>query len=198
MRTIWLTSDPHYNHVKVIPYCKRPFSCVEEMNEALVLNFNAKVQPDDLTYHLGDFSLQEAMVPKYLSQLSGEHILIPGNHDLCHPANRRRKKKTDSIEAATQRYLDFGFKEIHLSLELDELLLTHMPWRGDSIDTRQKYEKYRPEYQPGKTLLHGHIHNKRKYDAERTQLNVGVDVWNFAPISLDEVRAFLATNPATC
>ena len=34
---VWFTADTHIGHRNIIRYCKRPFACVEEMNEALIL-----------------------------------------------------------------------------------------------------------------------------------------------------------------
>ena len=190
MRRLWCTSDQHYGHARIIDYCSRDFSSVDEMNASLIERFNAHVQPEDLTYHLGDFSLKESMVPLILPRLNGEHILIPGNHDKVHPHQARKKQ-----EEITKRYLDYGFKEIHLQLELDEFIMAHMPYDGKG-EYDVKYKQYRPLPQEGKMLLMGHIHTAWRYKHSPAQYNVGVDVNGYAPISLEEIRAFLkeATN----
>lgn len=58
--TWWFTSDTHFDHANVIEYCKRPFSNVEEMNEAMIRNWNKRVMPEDTIFHLGDFHLGSA------------------------------------------------------------------------------------------------------------------------------------------
>jgi calcineurin-like phosphoesterase family protein len=189
--TIWLSSDPHYGHLNIISYCHRPFSCVEEMGEVLVANHNAVVAKTDIVYCIGDFALQEHYVKQYLQRLNGTHILVAGNHDICHPANKRRKKKTDSIEAATQRYIDYGFQSVHLSLELDGFLLHHLPY-SDAGDKR--FEQYRPKRVGDQKLLCGHVHERFLY--RDGMLNVGVDQHGFTPISMDSVKAFFATKAA--
>jgi calcineurin-like phosphoesterase family protein len=80
----FITSDEHYGHRNIIKFCKRPFADIYEMREALIAAHNAKVQPGDLTFHLGDIfwkhtSAQEAL--DILSRLNGDHVLILGNHD---------------------------------------------------------------------------------------------------------------------
>lgn len=190
---VYFISDEHYGHANIIKYCSRPFSSIDEMNWALVNNFNSVVNPDDLTYHLGDFSLHEKYVKKLLPSLNGKHILIAGNHDIVHSCHKKK------AIAAKQRYLEYGFLEIHERLIIDvpelggEVLLTHMPKSGTTSDVR--YEQYRPnDWLDSKLLLHGHIHNNGLYDAKKNQLNVGVDVWNFHPASLDAVINFIKNN----
>jgi calcineurin-like phosphoesterase family protein len=45
---IWFTADTHFHHAAVIDYCKRPFSSVEEMDEAMVAAWNARVSKTDI------------------------------------------------------------------------------------------------------------------------------------------------------
>ena len=40
-------ADLHFGHANAISFDNRPFETVEEMNEALILNWNARVTPDD-------------------------------------------------------------------------------------------------------------------------------------------------------
>lgn len=56
--TIWFTSDLHLNHSKIIEYCNRPFSNIEEMNEMLINNWNSVVKPKDIVFCLGDIALE--------------------------------------------------------------------------------------------------------------------------------------------
>ena len=49
------TSDYHFKHANIIKYCHRPFQNVEEMNETIITNHNARVLEDDMVFDLGDF-----------------------------------------------------------------------------------------------------------------------------------------------
>ena len=55
---IYFTSDTHFGHENVIRFTGRPYGTVAQMNHALVANINARVQPRDELYILGDFSFR--------------------------------------------------------------------------------------------------------------------------------------------
>lgn len=176
--TVFLTSDEHHGHRNIITYCNRPFANAEEMTEELVRRHNAVVRPNDVVYHLGDFSLDERRVEPVLRRLHGDHHLVPGNHDRCHPCHHRWR-------AAERRYLDYGFKSVSIQLTLEGFLAEHMPYAGDHSE-RDRYAEHRPK-DHGQWLLHGHIHGKWK--VRDRMINVGVDVWDFAPVALDALIA---------
>ena len=48
-------ADCHFGHTAVLRFDHRPFDCVEEMEEIMVMNWNAVVRPGDTVYILGDF-----------------------------------------------------------------------------------------------------------------------------------------------
>ncbi len=80
---VFFTSDTHFNHANIIKFCNRPFKNVDEMNEALITNWNKVVSADDYVFHLGDFCLGgSAEWTKALDCLNGKIFLILGNHDL--------------------------------------------------------------------------------------------------------------------
>ena len=56
-----------------------------------------------------------------------------------------------------------------------------------------KFMQYRPQ-DDGGWLLHGHIHEKWRQNGR--QINVGVDAWNFAPVSDDTICEMIRSGPA--
>jgi len=80
MPNIWVTADTHFNHAKIIGYCNRPFSSVEEMDEAIIDTWNALVKPEDTVYHLGDVGFGKIGL-QCISRCNGHKHLIRGNHD---------------------------------------------------------------------------------------------------------------------
>jgi len=76
--------DFHFNHSKVIGYCKRPFKDKEEMNETLITSWNMKADPNSIIYINGDLVFckhNDGFVHYLLSTLKGKIKLIPGDHD---------------------------------------------------------------------------------------------------------------------
>lgn len=75
-------SDTHFDHKNICKFSNRPFNSVQEMNEVMIENWNKLVKPNDIVYHLGDFSFGNYdQVNKTLWALNGKKHLILGNHD---------------------------------------------------------------------------------------------------------------------
>lgn len=190
----FFTSDQHFGHTNVIKYCNRPFASIEEMNAELVRRHNAIVKPEDTVFHLGDFSLHHRAVTEFLPQLNGQHHLIMGNHDSLHPVNRRWSNKAGMLQAL---YRDAGFRTVQLSMEFDAMgygvQLNHMPYlEQEPGEHGLKHLEYRPKDR-GAWLLHGHVHTQWKQKGR--MLNVGVDQWAYAPVSLEEIVALIKEGP---
>ncbi|MBZ9798727.1 metallophosphoesterase [Mesorhizobium sp. ES1-4] len=84
--TKFYTSDTHFSHPLMLSptACNRPFANIRDMDETLIASWNAVVRPDDIVYHLGDFSmgLHDAnRVGSIFKRLLGRKFLILGNHD---------------------------------------------------------------------------------------------------------------------
>ena len=79
---IYYTAYLHLGHENIIKMCDRPFLSIEEMNAALIDNWNSVVSNDDTVYILGDFIYRSSISGKvYLRQMKGKKHLIIGNHD---------------------------------------------------------------------------------------------------------------------
>jgi len=159
MQKIFLTSDEHYNHSNIIGYCKRPFKDVYEMNKTIVCNHNKVVRPTDLVIHVGDCILHNFPLKfdEILESLNGSHVFLKGNHD--------RKFQVNSMIIKSHGL---------------QLFLTHKPPETNPFGYQiclsgHHHEKYRA------LIQNDPVTNQIKYMI----VNVGVDVWNFHPISLD-------------
>ena len=99
---IFFTSDQHFDHLNVIKYCDRPFRDISHMNEELIRLHNETVAPEDIVYHLGDFSLNKRAPEQVLYRLNGEHHLAAaGNHDWCHPVQAKKPEKLEKFRKNT-------------------------------------------------------------------------------------------------
>jgi calcineurin-like phosphoesterase family protein len=167
------------------------------MNEKLIENWNKVVGPQDFVYYLGDFSLSFRSVEVYTKRLNGLKLLIPGNHDWNHSYSK--KSRTPENQAIwNKQYEKQGWitdsEIVQRSFDgLGEVRLGHLPY-ADASDVPDKYAKWRP-HDDGLILLCGHVHEKwltKRSPAGTIMVNVGVDVHNMAPVSLDRIKEIIA------
>jgi calcineurin-like phosphoesterase family protein len=172
--TVWFTADQHFGHNNIIKYTGRPFVNAYEMDEEIIRRHNLVVQPDDQVWHVGDFTFNERCILGLLSRLNGHHRLIVGNHDRCHPCHKHS-------ESRRRHYVKYGFEWVKTGglIRTDpRIWVTHMP-AGDGADLR--YPEWRPDPTQYEWLLHGHNHDRWKINGH--MINVGVDQWDFTPVS---------------
>jgi calcineurin-like phosphoesterase family protein len=185
----FITSDQHFGHFKVIGYSGRPYTTVEEMNQALIDNHNSVVGQNDEVIHLGDFTMNDKYAKGILDQLNGTHILIPGNHDKCHPCHKKKAK-------TKAEYMAYGFKDIIVeqTIEIDGLGLVkfnHLPYIDPGWDDA-RYSQFKPKPSGEKYLFHGHVHNSWK--TKGNMINLGVDVWDYKPVALEYLIQYIKDN----
>lgn len=188
---VWVASDHHFNHKRIIEFCNRPYKSLWHMNSDMVRRHNEVVSPDDVFIALGDLALgdfDEAL--SFAAQLNGTKYLIPGNHDRTSSAFNRGK------DAARYRhkYEDIGFQllpeeGVFVHLGGRRVNLSHYPYAGDHTE-RDRHVALRP-HDTGHPLLHGHIHGTSR--AHGRQLHVGVDAWDFTPVSDEQILEWLGT-----
>ena len=170
----YFTSDLHLGHTNILTLCNRPFSDIDQMDAALIANWNRKVKKNDVVYLIGDVVWDKKKVGYYMEQLQGKKILITGNHD----ATWVKKEECQAYFASVQPYL-----ELHLNGH--PVTMCHYPmleWKSS-----RKEVGHRLGY-----LIHGHIHNRvadeyRQLFLQFNALNAGVDVNAFAPVTFEEL-----------
>jgi calcineurin-like phosphoesterase family protein len=159
---IFFTADLHMGHENIIEYTNRPFTGLGKMEQTIIARYRKVVTAEDTVYFLGDLSIKgsqhRAHLDWILEQLPGTKILILGNHDKFSPFT----------------YVDAGFQSVHTSLDIGEFVLVHDPVKCLVAKNRR--------------WLCGHIHTLFKMNRKGNVLNVGVDQWEFYPVSLEEVR----------
>ena len=189
---IYLSADLHIFHNNVIRYCGRPFQSVEEMNEKLVLYWNEIVHPGDTVYCLGDISMAIRPIETFSSRLMGNKFLVSGNHDWTH-SYHKKSNTPEKMAKWIAKYESHGWKVLPEQTMLTlknglEVNLCHLPYEFNH-PSDDKYAKWRP-VDDGKVLLHGHVHEKGFVSFSKKgsmMINVGVDVWNYRPVSEDQI-----------
>ena len=185
MTNVWYTADLHFGHARIIELCGRPFASVEEMDQALIDNFNAVVADEDILWILGDLALGKLddSLAK-VAQLKGRKRLIPGNHDRVFEGYSSKGVKARD----TERYEAAGLTIYsHRIVNRYGWELCHFPDQGDSGED-ERFASYRPGFYPHRLLVHGHVHEKWKTRGHR--VNVGVDVWDFRPVAEEHLRRY--------
>lgn len=166
----WFIGDMHFFHHNIIGYEDRPFKDIYEMNKTIIDNWNSVVKKNDRVFVLGDVALKPREMGReyYAKELSlimailnGRKILIKGNHD----------------HENAEYYRNLGFENVsdYPIIVCGFLILSHEPIY---LEKRTAYRN-----------IHGHIHSK-KYDSGHF-VNVSVEIINYKPISLGEIRKIL-------
>lgn len=191
----WFTADTHFGHGNIIKYCGRPFLSRDEQvalrgdprarlrlsadtvtrhDDALLGAINARVAPDDALWVLGDFCMGGfAEARRYRDRIRCANVyLVWGNHDRGEIA----PVFSDTIEQGMIR------------ADGQEIWLNHYPMRSWNKAFH------------GSWHLYGHVHGRLRNEdnAKPTTLvrDVGVDACNYRPVSLAELRAYMAPRVA--
>jgi len=170
---MWFTADQHFFHKNMYKEdffnsgFKRPWRTEAEGRKNIIERHNSLVKKDDWVIHGGDFamignSMQDKLRP-IIEKLNGRHILVLGNHDEIKPF----------------KYIDMGFTNVSTSyiMELDnrwKIVVNHDPSVRCVVDSNTIF-------------LCGHIHNLFKSIPDKLTVNIGVDVWDYYPINIDNI-----------
>jgi calcineurin-like phosphoesterase family protein len=159
--TTFFTSDTHFSDAYAIVRSRRPFADVRAMDATLVARWNETVGPGDEVWHLGDFAgkMPEPALAGLLDSLAGRKHLIVGNND----------------PPATLRLAGWASVRHYAEIEVEgrRLVLCHYPFRT-----------WNGIYK-GAWNLHGHSHGQLKKITR--QVDVGVDVWGYRPVTLTQL-----------
>ncbi len=164
--------DYHWGHANIIKYCNRPFKNLDHMHRVQIRNWNDVVGPNDLVIHDGDWCFKnskggkrgEGVTMKAIDwerKLNGKIIQIIGSHD-----------RNNSVRSIIHKLvIKYGHHYINI---------VHDP-RDYDINFKINFV--------------AHVHNKWKFkrvfspmdDRYIDLINIGVDVWNFRPVTFEEI-----------
>lgn len=181
---VFFCSDTHYNHSNI---CRgiskwegkkgtRDFDTLEEMNDAIVKGINDKVMPDDILYHLGDWSFGGFdSIKEFRDRINCKNIhLILGNHD--HHIARNKNDVTKLFTTVSH------YREKKIGGQM--IIMSHYPMHV-----------WNHHYQ-GSWMLFGHCHGSLnpKHLGGRKTMDIGIDCTpDFAPIHIDELKRIMAS-----
>lgn len=137
MHNAFLIADPHFSHEGVCKFLRddqtklRPWDKAEDMDEAMIENWNKVVRPVDKVYVCGDLVMKAKKQIRIMERLNGKKVLIKGNHDI----------------GELKVYLPY-FYDIRAFHILDNFAITHIPIHPDCLG------RFRGN-------IHGHIHQRR-------------------------------------
>lgn len=133
-------ADCHFGHPAILRLDHRPFADLQQMEESMVMLWNAAVKKGDTVYILGDFCWGKADEwLRILRRLNGQKVLIQGNHDLKQYPPELRQEFSDIKD----------YKEIHDGDR--HVLLCHYP-----------IPFYKRSNDPSYYMLCGHVHNTQE------------------------------------
>ena len=163
-------ADIHFGHENVIEFDQRPFNSVEEMDLAIINNWNSEVSPRDDVWVAGDLMCyNKAPEEWYLKQLNGHIHLIIGNHDNKLLKNDKAMSYIESVDKMAHVKDDLTGKHIHIC---------HFPM----IEWNGMYH--------GTWHIYGHIHcamnDAAYYMAMRERaLNCGACIVGYKPVNFN-------------
>ncbi len=187
---LFFTSDKHLGHEFMVKgmrdkegnllpgaHIPRPmFSSVEEMDEAIIERNNERVKKGDLVYDLGDHFLKitQEKAREYQRRLVGNRYGLKGNHDKTATSLASTFVWYRSLEEITLGQPYFNADERQM------IVLCHYSMRVWRNSHR------------GSWMLYGHSHGMLPELPELLSFDIGVDCWNFYPVSIEEVKAKMA------
>jgi calcineurin-like phosphoesterase family protein len=156
----WFTSDWHLGHTNIIQYSHRPFWHVDQMDDTIIANVNDRVKENDRLFNLGDVAFRKDKLAFYRARLICKNIfVIPGNHD-----KEKELVKHFTVLPQCYMYENAGFRIVLCHYAMRVWLHSHH----------------------GAGHLFGHSHSA--LPGTSTSMDVGVDCWDYKPISLDQIK----------
>lgn len=174
MMNIFLIADTHFGHHGVTQFLRddgsklRPWDTYEEMDEALVANWNSVVSPNDKVYLLGDAVINRRALPT-IGRCNGNKVLIKGNHDIF------------KIDEYTAYFYDI--RGYHV---LNQMILSHIPIHEESLS--------RFNANIHGHLHHRRVMKNGLVDPR--YISVSVELIDYTPVPFETIREMVRQNTA--
>lgn len=159
MSVVRYISDLHFHHKNMA--IKRGFKDENEMNEHIISQWNKVVSKKDVTYILGDITMEKSNY-EILNRLNGIKKVILGNHDEPQHVPELLKYVNN---VASMRYLK--------DKQFGNIIFTHAPIHPCELEYRYTIN------------IHGHVHENTLPD--KRYINVSAEVIDYTPKLLSEL-----------
>ena len=156
MSTVRICADLHLEHENMAR--KRGFTSAEEHDEYIVSKWNSVVKKQDITYVLGDITMEKVRDYPILDQLKGMKTVVLGNHD--EPQHVKELLKYVNKVAGM-----IDYKKM--------VILTHCPIHPSQLEFRYSYN------------IHGHVHENSINDPR--YINVCAEVIDYTPVEFSKL-----------
>lgn len=160
MAKVRFISDLHFRHKNMA--IKRGFKDEFEHDNYLIDQWNKVVHKNDLTYILGDITMESSEHYYLLDYLKGRKIVVLGNHD-----------KPNNILALLNYVDKIGGLIKYSQKNFPKTWLSHCPVHESEFNNRVKYN------------IHGHIHEKIIKDDR--YINVCCEQIDYTPILFNDL-----------
>ena len=131
MSTVRFIADLHLSHINMALH--RGFSTVEEHDEHIIEKWNSTVHKRDVTYILGDITMEKSSPYHMIDRLNGIKHVVLGNHD----RQQDVKKLLEHVNSVAGM------------VQYKGVMLTHCPIHPMELEYRFNRN------------IHGHIHEKQ-------------------------------------
>lgn len=170
MTKTFVTADLHFGHRGVCRFLRddgsplRPWDDTDEMDAALVNNWNEVVAPEDRVYVLGDLCINRRALPT-IARCVGRKVLVKGNHDIF------------KLKEYAEYFDDIRAYEVKPK---SKIIMSHIPIHPESM-------------KEGWLNIHGHLHYQAVrhplYQGlpDTRYLCVSVERTNYKPVNLQEI-----------
>lgn len=166
---IFFIGCTHWGHKKIIEYTNRPFKTVEEMDEAMINNWNSVVNKNDKVIHHGDVIFNKNTIDpsRILNKLNGEIYLVVGNH--CDV----EKLVRCSNKIVMARDL------LEIQVNKQNIVCCHYPMKSWNKAYYGSWHTY------------CHVHTAFQSPLDELSYNISVEWINYTPLSFDQLTTIM-------
>lgn len=170
MSVVRFIADYHFGHKFMANL--RGFKDVSTMNEYIVSEHNKVVCKKDITYILGDITMETAKWYFYLDQMNGRKIAILGNHD------------SPKHVSELLKYVE----KVGAMIKYKGIFLTHCPIHPQELEYRvsRNIHGHLHEYHVSKIIVKGTRDTKNSIPDKR-YIGVSCEQVDYKPKTLKEL-----------